>query len=142
MVAYGTFGVKRIAGWTTLLDAVRLDDAPTFYNSAALDVTGYGMVALLVSIDSTLAPTDVRLLPQFSDDGGTTWWDFEEGLWASLYWEDTATATVIYKAFVLPVAGFDDVRIRAVATGTDANNYFDVTVKARPFTGAYMGAHA
>jgi len=141
-MGYGTFHVKKIAAWTTLIDAVRLDDAPTFYNSAALYIEGYSMVALLVSIDSTLAPTDVRLLAQFSDDGGTTWWDFEEGLWASLYWEDTATATEIHKAFVLPVAGFDHVRIRAVATGTDATNYFDVTVKARPFTGAFSGAHA
>jgi len=141
-MGYGTFATKRIAAWTTLLDAVRLDDDPTFYNSAALDVRGYSMVALLVSIDSTLTPTDVRLLPQFSDDAGTTWWDFEEGLWASLYWDDASTATVIYKTFVLPVAGFDSLRIRAVATGSDATNYFDVTVKARPFTGAFSGAHA
>ena len=141
-MGYGTFAIKKIAAWTTLIDAVRLDDDPTVYNSAALDVRGYGMVALLVSIDSTLTPTDVRLLPQFSDDDGTTWWDFEEGLWASLYWDDASTATVIYKAFVLPVAGFDSLRIRAVATGSDATNYFDVTVHARPFTGAFSGAHA
>jgi hypothetical protein len=138
----GAFHVKKIAAWTTLIDAIRLDNDPTFYNSAALDVEGYAMVALLVAIDSTLAPTDVRIVVQFSDDGGTTWWDYEEGFWASLYWEDTATATEIHKAFVLPVAGFDSMRICAVATGTDAGNYFDVTVKARPFTGAYMGAHA
>ena len=136
------FHVKKIVAWTTLIDAIRLDNDPTFYNSDALDVEGYAMVALLVAIDSTLAPTDVRIVVQFSDDGGTTWWDYEEGFWASLYWEDTATATEIHKAFVLPVAGFDSMRIRAVATGTNAANYFDVTVKARPFTGAYMGAHA
>ena len=136
------FHVKKIVAWTTLIDGIRLDNDPTFYNSAALDVEGYAMVALLVAIDSTLAPTDVRIVVQFSDDGGTTWWDYEEGFWASLYWEDTATATEIHKAFVLPVAGFDVMRIRAVATGTNAANYFDVTVKARPFTGAYMGAHA
>jgi len=136
------FHVKKIVAWITLIDAIRLDNDPTFYNSAALDVEGYAMVALLVAIDSTLAPTDVRIVVQFSDDGGTTWWDYEEGFWASLYWEDTATATEIHKAFVLPVAGFDVMRICAVATGTNAANYFDVTVKARPFTGAYMGAHA
>ena len=137
-----TFQIKKISAWVTLIDGIRLDNDPTFYNSDALDIEGYGMIALLVAIDSTLAPTDVRLLAQFSDDGGTTWWDFEEGFWASLYWEDTATATEIHKAFILPVAGFDHMRIRAVATGTNAANYFDVTVKARPFTGVYMGAHA
>lgn len=128
--------------WTTLLNAVRLDDDPTSYNSAAYDVDGQSAAWVLVDIDSTLAPTAVRIIAQFSDDGGTTWWDFVEGLWASLYWEDTDTAAGIKQAFLLPCGGIDDVRIRAVATGTDATNFFDVTVKIRRFRGNFGVAHA
>lgn len=128
--------------WTTLIDDQRLDDAPTSYDSAALDVDGWSAVWILVDIDSTLSPTNIRILAQFSDDGGSTWWDFVEGLWASLYWEDVDTASGIKEVFLLPCGGIDDIRIRAIGTGTDATNYFDVTVKARAFGGAFNMAHA
>jgi hypothetical protein len=128
--------------WTTLINAIRLDDDPTSYNSAAMDVDGWSAVWILIDIDSTLAPTDIRILAQFSHDGGTTWWDFVEGLWASLYWEDTDTASGLLSAFLLPLGGIDTFRIRAVGTGTNAGNFFDVTVLARAFRGNFGVAHA
>ena len=130
------------AAWTTLIDDVRIDDDPTFFNSDPLDVSVYNACWILIDIDSTLAPTHLRVLAQFSDDAGTTWWDFEEGLWASLGWEDTDTASGINKAFMLPCGGIDDIRIRVVGTGTDATNFFDVSVLARPFRGNFAAAHA
>lgn len=134
--------IRPASAWTTLVDAVRIDNDPTSYNSALFDVTGYGACWILVDIDSTLAPTTLRVLAQVSHDAGTTWWDFEEGLWASLYWEDTDTAAGINKAFLLPCGGVDSIRIRVVGTGTDATNYFDVTILARPFYGNFATAHA
>ncbi|MFQ5858981.1 MAG: hypothetical protein ACE5LU_25555, partial [Anaerolineae bacterium] len=125
--------VQTEATWTTLVNAVRLDDSPTSYNSANMDVDGYRGAWVLIDVDSTLTPTDVRFLAQFSDDGGTTYWDYEEGLWASLYFEDQDTASGVKKVFDLPLEGIDDWRIRVVATGTNATNYFDVTVKARGY---------
>lgn len=130
------------ATWATIIDAVRLDDDPTFVNSAAIDSDGWSAAWVLISIESTLAPTDIRIVAQFTDDGGTTWWDFVEGLWASLYWEDTGTATEIRRAFLLPLGGIDNFRIRAVATGSDAGNFFDVTVRVRNFRGNFGVAHA
>ena len=73
------------AAWTTLINAIVLDDDPTEYNSALYDVAGESAVWVLISIESAGAPTNIRILPQISHDDGTTWWDFEEGLWASLY---------------------------------------------------------
>ena len=128
--------------WDTLIDNVRLDDDPTSYNSDAQDSDNYAGAWVLVDIDSAGQPTNVRLIAQFSHDGGTTWWDFVEGLWASLYWEDTATADGIKQAFNLPLGGIDTWRIRAVGTGTAANDYFDVTVLARHYRGAFGIAHA
>jgi len=130
------------AAWTTLVNAIRIDDAPTSYDSAGMGVTEYNAVWLLIDIDSTLAPTDLRVLPQFTDDGGTTWWDFEEGLFASLFWEDTDTAAGINKAYLLPCGGINEFRIRVIGTGTDATNFFDVTVLARAFRGNFGVAHA
>jgi len=130
------------AAWTTLINAIVLDDDPTEYNSALYDVAGESAVWVLIGIESAGAPTNIRILAQISHDAGTTWWDFEEGLWASLYWEDTDTAAGILKAFLLPVGGVDAVRIRAVATGTDGNNTFTVTVRVRSFRGNFGVAHA
>ena len=130
------------AAWTTLVDDIRIDDDPTSYNSAGLDVSEHNACWILIDIDSTLAPTHLRVLAQFSHDAGTTWWDFEEGLWASLGWEDTDTASGINKAFMLPCGGIDLMRIRIIGTGTDATNFFDCTLLARAFRGNFASAHA
>lgn len=94
-----------------------------------------------VFIDSTGAPTNVRLLVQFSHDG-LEWWDFEEGLWASLYWEDTDTAAGIRKTYLLPCGGQDWVRFLVTGTGLAAGATFAVRVWFRAFRGSYGVAHA
>lgn len=128
--------------WTTLINNIRIDDDPTAYYSNGMDVTAWSAVWVLIDIDSTLAPTHLRILAQWSYDSGATWWDFEEGLWASLGWEDTDTAARINKAYLLPCGGIDLIRIGAIGTGTDATNFFDVTVRARQFRGSFVTAHA
>jgi hypothetical protein len=127
--------------FTTIIDAVQIDDAPTSYNSAMQSTPGMAGALVLIAIDSTLAPTNLRVLAQYTDDGGTTYWDFEEGLWASLYWEDTDTTSGVHKAFNLPLY-YPDWRIRIVGTGTDATNYFTVTVKYCCYSDAVGVAHA
>ena len=119
------------AAWTTLHSAVRLDDSPTSANSANVDCDGYRGAWILCDIDSTLAPTTLQIIAQFSEDGGTTYWDYVEGVWASLFYEDTVVASGITHAYHLPLEGIDDFRIRIVAVGSDASKYFDVTIKAR-----------
>jgi hypothetical protein len=119
-----------------------ISDDPTTFTSEGLDVRGWQAAWVEIQIDSTLAPTDVRILAQYSIDGGVSWADFEEGLWASLYWEDTDTASGIRKIFLLPCGGVDQIRFVATATGSDATNFFDVTVIARQFRGSYATAHA
>jgi len=127
--------------WTTAIDVV-LSDAPTVINSAPYDITSVTGAWVLIFIDSTAVPTNVRVLVQFSHDAGVTWWDYEEGLWASLFWEDTDTASGIRKTYLLPCGGHDTMRFRVVGTGTSAANRFDVRVLLRPFRGAYGVAHA
>ncbi len=119
--------------WTTMIDGTVFDADPTEENSAALSVSGYRGMWLELDIDSLLAPADITFLPQFTDDSGVTWWDYQEGIWASMVFEDTQTASGIKKIFHLPLAGIDSMRIRVVATGTDGTNSFTVTVLARAY---------
>jgi hypothetical protein len=135
-------GVYEQAYASLLVDDIRIDDDPTTYTTAAVSTKGWSALWMFVKIDSTLSPTDLRILAQFSIDGGNTWYDYEEGLWASLYWEDTDTATEILKAYLLPCGGVDQVRFVLTGTGTDAANYFDVNMVVRQFRGNFGVAHA
>jgi len=127
--------------WTTAIDTV-LAATPINYTSHAYDISSTTGAWVCIFIDSTGGPTDVRVLVQFSHDGGVTWWDFEEGLWASMFWEDVDTAAGIHKTYLLPCGGQDLVRFYTVGTGTTAGATFAVKVLFRPFRGAYGVAHA
>jgi len=135
--------VIRTAGaWPTLVNAVVFDAVTTAFNSIALDISGEGAIWVLIFVQSVGAPTNIRVLPQFSSDASVTWWDFEEGLWASLMWEDTDTAAGIHKAYLLPCGGQDLLRFNVVATGTGVGATFTVTIHARAFHGNFGVAHA
>jgi len=132
--------VSTADGWELVIDG-ELNADRTQITTAEQDIQSASGAWVLIYIDSTGAPTNVRILAQFSHDG-LVWWDFEEGLWASLYWEDTDTAAGIHKTYLLPCGGHDWVRFRAIGTGTAANATFDVRVWLRAFRGSYGTAHA
>lgn len=122
------WGPKRRRALVTLIDAVTLDDDPTSYNSAKVDVELWEHFLLYLDVDSTGSPTTVQFIVQFSDDGGTTWYSYLQGLFAALYYEDVDTASGIKECFSGEVQG-RDIRLRAVGAGTDANNSFTITAK-------------
>lgn len=131
------------AVWTILMNAQIFDNVTTEVDSDSHDIDSWGALWALIFIESANAPTNVRILAQWSHDGGTTWWDFEEGLWASLMWEDVDTGTPgVYKAFLLPCGGIDLIRFRVVATGTAAADTFTVTIRVRSFRGNFEAAHS
>lgn len=117
------FQEHKIPTLITLEEDQVLDDSPTSKNSAAQDTEPYSRFLLYLKIDSTLAPTDIRFIIQFSNDGGTTWFDLQNDFWGDLRYEDTAVASIVYECLEGPCAG-KKMRLRAVATGTNATNYF------------------
>ena len=134
--------VRTEAGWTTLMNAQVFDNVTTTDESNPHNTFEWSAMWVYIHIQSANAPTDVRIQAQFQDGLGNNWWDFEEGLWASLYWEDTDTAAGIRKVFLLPCGGVWNVRFRVVATGTNAVNTFTVTIRVRNFRGNFGVAHA
>jgi hypothetical protein len=126
--------------WIEAID-ITLAATPTTYTSHAYSINSATGAWVMISIKSTGQPTNVRILAQFSNDGDV-WWDFEEGLWASLYWEDVDTATEIHKTFLLPCGGQDMLRFQTIGVGTSAGSTFAVKVLFRPFRGAYGVPHA
>lgn len=123
-----------------LIDNVRFNGSPAIRNTAPFDMSAWAGAWVKIDINSNNTPTDIRFLPQVSLNGA--WCDFEEGLWASLYWEDQDTADGVTKSFNLPVGGVDALRFVVTATGVDSDDYFDVSLWVRPYLPAVGMAHA
>ena len=131
------------SAWAVLLNDVVIDGTPAAVNSESLDVSEYSALWIQLYVESAGAPTDLRIIAQFSHNNGANWFDFVEGYWASLYYEDTATAAPgIRHSFLLPCGGQDLVRFRAVTTGAGVGATFTVGVRARAFRGNFGAAHA
>lgn len=134
MPPFGNISPRAIrSAVVTLLDAVVFNDVTTTDQSAAQDVRQYRGFTLYLNIDSTLAPTDIRFIVEFSPDGGTTWHEYRQGPFASLYYEDQDTASGLLVCLSGDCAG-RTFRLRAVATGTSATALFTATAQAEFYT--------
>ncbi len=127
----GDFEGKAIRSsvFTTLIDDTTFDDTTTSENSAKVDCDQWKKFTLYLDVDSAgVGVHIIQFVPQFSDDGGTTWYTYKQGFFASLYYEDQDTADGITECFSGDCAG-RDFRLRVVATGTSATLTFTVTAK-------------
>lgn len=120
---------RRSSAITTLINNVTFNNTTTSYNSSGVDTADFKRFLLFLNVKSAGTPTYIQFIVQFSDDGGTTWYDYKQGLFASLFYEDQDTAGGISECFSGECAG-RDFRLRAVATGTTASDTFTVTAKA------------
>ena len=134
--------------WVTLIDDVELNTV-TGVHSEPYDVREYSGCQVHIYVNSSGTPTHLRILPRFSPDydgvmlpEAAIWSASEEGLWASLGWEDTDTVSGEWKTYYLPCAGQDWVMFSARGTGTTAVNVFRVTLRIRKFRGPHGVAHA
>ena len=109
-----------------LFNAQILDDDPASTNSSTLDTDNEANFTLYLNITSTLSPTNVQFIVQFSNDGGTTWLDYKKDEFVSLFYEDVDTASGLKECVSGQCVG-SDFRLRIVGTGTDATNFFTVT---------------
>lgn len=135
--------VTKDSAWTTLLNDVVIDGTPAAVNSVSHLLGGRSALWVHLYVQSVGAPTDLRIIAQFSHNNGANWFDFVEGFWASLYYEDTATAAPgIRHAFLLPCGGQDLVRFRAVTTGAGPGATFTVGIRVYGFVGNFGVAHA
>lgn len=123
---------KKTENIITLVDNVRIDDNPTSYTSAELAVAAWSYCLFYITIDSTLAPTDIQIILEFSNNDGSTWFQYRNDFWGDLRYEDTATASGINHCISSPLAG-SLMRVRVVGTGTTSTAYFDISVHVQPY---------
>jgi hypothetical protein len=97
------------------------------YDSKALATGPYRKFGLFVYIDSTGAPTDIRITVEFLDKITGRWHTYKQGLFASLYYEDTDTASGLAECFQGECLG-RDMRVKLTGTACTTAAYFNVDV--------------
>ncbi len=127
-IIHGGVGSIERSALETSIDAITLDDDPTEVNGSAFACGSFRHFTLYLDIDSTATPTTLQIIVQFSDDDGTTWYDHLQGLFASLFYEDTVVASGVKEIFTGDCVG-RKMRVRAVGVGTTSSNKFIITAK-------------
>ncbi len=111
-----------------LLSTTRLNDDPTSINSAEFAIQHFTEALVYLTMQASGTPTTLQFIAQFTSDGGIVWYDYLQGIWASMFFEDTILATKRTEVYRLPLTGSRG-RIRAIAVGSDGNNFFDVAIR-------------
>ncbi len=112
-----------------LFDKARIGDNEVVLASEVLDAGNYRKFTLFLNIDSTGAPTTIQIEVQFRDPNRNSWHTYKQGLFASLFYEDTDVANVIYECFTGDLPS-EYMRLFATVAGGAAGAYFDVTASA------------
>jgi hypothetical protein len=109
-----------------LIDARTFNASLTSLNGALFEVGAYAKGLLLIDLDVTGAPTDILFSLEFSADR-INWYKYMIGPFGDLRYEDSAGDKTECLDFPI-LAPF--MRLKAVATGTDASKTFLITAKA------------
>lgn len=110
---------------STLIDAVVFDSAAEAYTSAAVDCSGYRKFLLEINLAVVLAPTDIRIDVEFSDDN-VTFYKHMNGPFGSLMY---VTAQGDKLECVSGECQAQYVRLYALSSGCDATNKFTITAE-------------
>ena len=110
----------------TLINAVTFNASVTSFTGYSFEVPAYYKALILINLGVTLAPTDIIISIEFSDDN-INWYKYMIGPFGDLRYEDAAGAKT--ESLSMPVMA-KYMRAKAVATGTSATALFTLTVKA------------
>jgi hypothetical protein len=111
---------------TRLLDDVTFNNVKTTDNSISVPCADYRKFTVFVEVKSNNTPTSIQFRPQFSIDGGISWFDLYEEQYPSLMQEDTGTVTATARCYTGDCAS-PHFSLYTVAVGTTAPNTFIVS---------------
>lgn len=101
------------------------NNTTTTATSTAIECFKYRFCSIGYSISASSTPTDIQIFVETSLDG-TNYNVLTNDALGSLIYTDTNVSGGIDEAYQFPIAA-NDIRIRIVATGTDASNTFTVS---------------
>lgn len=104
-----------------------LDASPTEATSVLeFDCSQYRKAVVYLGVTVTNSPSQLRVIVEYSDDGGTDWFEYEDDGWGEKVFLET---TSYKKALRLETLG-REIRFRVVGTGTDATNTYSINLTA------------
>lgn len=109
-----------------LIDKFILNSTTVKYSDPVI-CAPFRKFGLYVRIDSTGAPTTIQVKVEFLEKHGGEWYQYKQGLFSSLFWEDTDTASGILEAFVGDVLG-REMRVTLTAVGPSSTKYFQTSI--------------
>lgn len=112
-----------------LADQRVLSAAPTSFTTQGVPVQAFRNFTLYLRILSASTPTTIQFFVEFLEPRSGLWHRYVQGLFASLIYEDTITATEINEVFSGDCAG-REMRVVAVGVGTDATKKFTFSIAA------------
>lgn len=121
----GGGGIKTVKDCVTAINAIVLDDNPTTYTSAAIDMSTFDYAMLFLDIAVTSTPTDV-LIEVLTSCDDSTYYTIMDGPLGDLRYDDTCCPRA--ESIKIPY-GCAFIKVKATATGTDAQKTFTVTAK-------------
>ena len=86
----------------------------------------YREFLLYLELDSTNTPTTLQIKLQYRERWSSNWYTYKQGLFASLFYEDTDVASIIRECFSGPVLG-REIRITLTGVGTTGSATFTVS---------------
>lgn len=101
-------------------------------DSALVDVGTARYLVIYIDLKRTNSPTDIRLIAQFSNDGGTTWYDYAVDQWVDLRY--VPAQMPFLEVIPLNYVTGSDFRLRAVAVGTNGVDTFTLTADVEAIT--------
>jgi len=94
--------------------------------SDAVACGAFRKFSLALNIDSTSTPTTLQVKVQFWDEWTEKWYTYKQGLFASLFYEDTDVANGVQECFQGEVLG-RAIRVTLTGVGTTSSAYFTVS---------------
>ena len=113
-------------------DQIQLFDKKAVVNtteqiSESVPCAPFRKFGLYIDCDSTGSPTTIQYKVQFLDRWTGKWFTHKQGLFASLFYEDTDTASGIFECFTGDVLG-RAMRVTLTGVGTTGSAYFTTSV--------------
>ena len=120
-------GVARSKDIILLADQRVLNDLITSFVTDGFPSGDFRFFALYLRLKSASTPTTIQFIVQFLEPTSGLWHTYNQGIFATLFYEDTEVATEIqecYEGICLGTA----MRIRAVGVGTTSSATFTTSI--------------
>ncbi len=126
---YG-LGTREIIGRAVVASvfSAQVLNVTQFAESSGIDSEDYRACNFFINVIRTGSPTGtLKIIPQFSDDGGTDWFEARDFVIQFADMNEFPTSVGLFLCYQIPILA-PDMRFRIEASGTDGTNTLSVTM--------------